>query len=53
MKIDLLLLKVGDFFYILLENDVLCSIINEEKKKESFIVVEIGGISFSYVIYLR
>lgn len=53
MKIDLLSLKVGDSSHISPENDVLCSIINEEKKKESFTVVEIGGISSSHVTYLR
>lgn len=53
MIIDLLSLKVGDSSHISPENDVLCSIINDEKKKESFTVVEIGGISSSHVTYLR
>lgn len=53
MIIALLSLKVGDSSHISPENDVLCSIVNEEKKKESFTVVEIGGISSSHVTYLR
>lgn len=53
MIIDMLSLKVGDSSHISQENDVLCSIINEEKKKESFTVVEIGGISSNHATYLR
>ncbi|XP_062594603.1 structural maintenance of chromosomes flexible hinge domain-containing protein 1-like [Saccostrea cucullata] len=45
--------KVGDSSHIPSENEILQNIIKEEKKKQSFTVVEIGGINPSHVLYLR
>lgn len=44
---------MADSSHIPAENEVLCNIISEEKKKESFTVVEIGGISSGHAAYLR